>query len=779
MAGRMKIFAACVLAAALGNTFGTAHAQRTVAQHHIDEQRQAEEAKRIAALPWMQTDSGLTPDQRADMVLKQMTLTEKLSLLHGNGMAHTVQWQRPELAQSNNGAGFIPPIKRLGIPGIDMSDAAYGVRSSGDNGRYSTALPSDAGAACAWDRKAAYEYGSLIARELRAQGYNMSLGGGINLTREPRNGRTFEYQGEDPMLAGTLVGQVMSAEKAEHVISDVKHYAINDQETGRNIVSTVISKRAMRETDLLAFQIGIRDAQPGAVMCSYNRVNGVYACENDYILHDVLKGAFQFPGFVLSDWGGTHSTVKASHAGLDNEEPVDDFFGLALKKAVDSKQISMAEIDDHAHRMLRSYFDDGVVDFPQQRGVVDVERDLDIAQHVEEGSIVLLKNEHNILPLEPNKAKTVAVIGAHADVAMLSGGGSAQVDPPGGNAIVPPGKGGTHWQDHVWFPTSPMRELGKTLPTAKIEFNSGDDPAAAASLAKQVDVAIVFVQQWESEGVDLTTLALPDNQDALVEAVAAANPHTIVVLETGSPALMPWAGKVEGIVEAWYGGSRGATALANVLTGAVNPNGKLVNTFPMSDADLPHPTIPPLPPEDKGAGSGAVNDSSNTHGGYSVTYDEGLKVGYKWYEAENKPVLFPFGFGLSYTTFNYSGLKVTSADTKSGSTSTDSKGQLVTFTVKNTGKRPGAEIAEVYAMLPAAAQEPPKRLVGFDKVMLQPGESRELTIEVDPLYLSVYDEGTNNMKIVPGAYTFAVGGSSQALPLKHEVTLSEVQQVSK
>ena len=770
MAGRMKIFATCILAAALGSTFGTAnaHAQRTVAQHHLEEQRQAEEAKRVAALPWMKTDSGLSPDERADMVLKQMMLTEKLSLLHGNGMAHAAQWQRPELAQSNGGAGYIPPIKRLGIPGIDMSDAAYGVRSSGENGRYSTALPSDAGAACSWDRKAAYEYGSLIARELRAQGYNMSLGGGINLTREPRNGRTFEYLGEDPVLAGTLVGQVMSAEKAEHVISDIKHYAINDQETGRNIVSTVLSKRAMRETDLLAFQVGIRDAQPGAVMCSYNRVNGVYACENDYLLHDVLKGDFQFPGFVLSDWGGTHSTVKASHAGLDNEEPIDDFFGPALRKAVDSKQVSMAEIDDHAHRMLRSYFADGVVDFPSQKGVVDVERDLDIAQHVEEGSIVLLKNEKNVLPLEPGKAKTIAIIGAHADIAMLSGGGSAQVDPPGGNAIVPPGKGATHWQDHVWFPTSPLRELGKTLPSAKIEFNSGEDNAAAAAIAKKADVAIVFVQQWESEGVDLTTLALPDNQDALVEAVAAANQHTIVVLETGSPALMPWAGKVEGIVEAWYGGSRGAAALANVLTGAVNPSGKLVNTFPVADADLPHPTIPPLPPEDKGAGSGAVNDSSNIHAGYSVTYDEGLKVGYKWYEAENKPVLFPFGFGLSYTTFNYSGLKV-SEDPK----------PTVTFTIKNTGKRPGAEIAEVYAMLPAAAEEPPKRLVGFDKVMLQPGESRELTVDVDPLYLSVYDEGTGKMKMVPGAYTFAVGGSSQALPLKHEVTLGGTQQASR
>ena len=760
MKSTIRTFVACVLAAALGAA--GAHAQRSAAQHHAAEDQQARAKAHLATLPWM--NPSLSPDRRADLVLKQMTLDEKISLLHGNGMAHAAQWQTPVLRMSNGGAGYITPIERLSIPAINMSDAAYGVRSSGENGRYSTALPANVGAASSWDRHAAYAYGALIGRELRAQGYNMTLGGGVDLTREPRNGRTFEYLGEDPVLAGTLVGQLMTGEQAQHVIGDIKHYAINDQETGRNIVNAVISKRAMRESDLLAFQIGIRDAHPGAVMCSYNRVNGDYACENDYLLHDVLKGDWQFPGFVVSDWGGTHSTVKASHAGLDNEEPMDEFFGPALKKAVENKQVSMAEIDDHAHRMLRSYFADGIVDDPVQKSVIDVERDLDVAQHIEEGSIVLLKNEKSILPLEATRTKSVAIIGAHADVGMLSGGGSAQVDPPGGNAIAPPGHGATHWQEQIWFPTSPLKQLQKAMPAAKVEFSSGEDTAAAAALAKQSDVAIVFVQQWESEGMDLPTLALPSdpyNQDALVEAVAAANPHTIVVLETGSPALMPWAGKVQGIVEAWYGGSRGATALANILTGQVNPSGKLANTFPMSDADLPHPTIPPLPAEEKGAGSGAVNDSGNTHSGYSVHYDEGLKVGYKWYDAEHKPVLFPFGFGLSYTTFSYSGLHVSPGEKPS-----------VRFTVKNTGKRAGSEVAEVYAMLPASTQEPPKRLVGFDKLLLQPGESRVVTVDVDPLYLSIYDDASGKMKVVPGAYTFAVGGSSQSLPLQQQLTIN-------
>ncbi len=710
------------------------------------------------------SDKSLSPDERAALVLKQMTLDDKLSLLHGNGMAREPQWTMPLTRDSNGGAGYINPIPRLGIPAIDISDAAYGVRASGSNGRYSTALPSNLAAACSWDRHAAYDYGALIARELRAQGFNMSLGGGVNLTRDPRNGRTFEYLGEDPVLAGTLVGRLMTAERDGHVITDIKHYAVNDQETGRSVVSSDISPRAMRESDLLAFQIGIREAQPGAVMCAYNRVNGVYSCENDYLLRDTLKGDWKYPGFVISDWGATHSTVASSHAGLDHEEPVDEFYGPALKQAVAEGKVSTAEIDDHARRILRSYFDDGVFDYPIEKRVIDVEANLDVAQRIEEGSIVLLRNEHGILPLSEG-VKSIAVIGAHADVGMLSGGGSAQVDPPGGNAIDPSQGAivfGNH--THVFFPTSPLKQLREALPDAKVEFNAGGDPAQAAALAKQSEVAIVFVQQWNMESIDLPTLTLPDNQNALIEAVAAANPRTIVVLETGSAALMPWAGKVEGIVEAWYSGARGATALANILTGRVNPSGKLAMTFPLSDADLPHPRIAPPPAEDEGAGTGAVNVGFNKSSTYAVHYEEGSKVGYKWYEAEGKPVLFPFGFGLSYTTFTYSGLQVAPGP----------KPQ-VHFTVTNTGKRAGAEVAQIYAALPSEANELAKRLVGYDKVALQPGQSRELTIDIDPLYLSVYDETRKQMKVLPGRYTFLAGPSSQTLPLQTQTTLGAAE----
>ena len=388
--------------------------------------------------PWQNTS--LSPDERADLVLKEMTLEEKVALLHGVGMP-TDDPVTPENAPSNRGVGYAVGVPRLGIPGIDMSDAAYGVRSSGANGRYSTALPANVGAAASWDPDAAYAYGKLIGDELRAQGFNMTLGGGVDITREPRNGRTFEYLGEDPILAGTLVAHLIQGTQSAHVIGDIKHYAFNDQESGRNSVNITIGKRAARETDLLAFEIGVLDGHPAAVMCSYNRVNTDFACENKYLLTDVLKKDWNFPGFVLSDWGGTHSTEKASAAGLDNEEPGSFFYGDKYKAAVDAGTIPVAELDEHVHRILRSMFAAGVVDNPRQRMVIDPFIGLEVARKIEEGSIVLLKNEHATLPLVPLRIHTIAVIGAHSDVGMISGGGSAQVDPPGGNAIAPPGKG--------------------------------------------------------------------------------------------------------------------------------------------------------------------------------------------------------------------------------------------------------------------------------------------------------------------------------------------------
>ncbi|MGA2534785.1 MAG: glycoside hydrolase family 3 C-terminal domain-containing protein [Terracidiphilus sp.] len=710
---------------------------------------------------YLWSDARLSPDVRADMVIKEMTLDEKILLLHGQGIAFSTV--RP--TESNGGAGYTEPIPRLGIPSIQMADSASGVTLGSLRGRYSTALPNNLGAASAWDPQLEFEYGALIGRELRDEGYSMSLGGGVNLTREPRNGRTFEYQGEDPLLAGTLAGNVVRGVQSQNIIGDLKHYAMNDQESGRSALNANIGKRAMRETDLLAFQIALGICDAGAVMCSYNRVNGDYACENQYLLRNVLKGDFKFKGFVLSDWGGTHSTAKASHAGLDQEEPGIFFFGDDLKKAVESGEVSQDEVNDHVHRVLRTIFAAGLFDHPVQMQVPDVDRGFALAQSIAEKSIVLLKNRGGVLPL--NGIRTIALIGGHADVGVLSGGGSAQTDPPGGSVVPPPPATDVMSSiiRPVWMPSSPLRALTAKFPKVKVTYASGDDLAAAAAAGMQAEVAIVFAYQWEAEGYDLATLNLAPEQNKLIETVAAANPKTIVVLETGSPATMPWIDKVSGVVEAWYPGIRGSEALANILAGDVNPTGKLAITFPRSDADLPHPKLIWPPPESE-FNYAAVTEFSDfmklaAKGlpPFQIYYDEGLKVGYKWYAAEKKQVLFPFGFGLSYTTYAYSAISVTPGDST-----------IVTFTVKNTGKRAGTEIAQVYASLPGAAGEPPKRLVGWVRVELAPGESKQVSVPVSPDRLTIYDEASDSWKLVPGDYVIWVGKSSQDLPLQQTVS---------
>src|SRR6201994_3678887 len=698
-------------------------------------------AAQVADGPWR--NPKLSPEERADMVLKQLTLDEKLALLHGNGMARVPKWQMPLSQLTNGGEGYVEGVKRLGIPPLVISDAAAGVGNSGMNGRYSTAMPSSIGSASSSDPDSACEFGTVIGQELRAQGFNMTLGGGVDLVREPRNGRSFEYAGEDPLLAGTVVGNLMKCEQAQHVVGDIKHYVMNDQETGRFFVNSVISKRAMQESDLLAFHIAISIANPGAVMCSYNRINGDFGCENSYTLRDVLENEWGFKGFVISDWGGTHSTEKASAAGLDQEQPMADFFGPKLREAVEAGKVPLSEIDDHARRVLYAEFLSGIVDDPPQTGVVDVEKGFEASQRVEEKSIVLLKNSPTVLPINPSKVHTIAIIGGHADVGMISGGGSAQVDPPGGNAIMPPGKGATIWQKPVWFPTSPLKALQTKLPNSKIDFDPGTDPKSAANLAKSADLAIVFAYQWLAEDMDVPSLSLPNNQDALIEQVAAANPHTIVVLETGTTVTMPWIDKVAGVVEAWYAGSSGTKALADVLVGDVNPSGKIPLLFTRSEAELPHPNRPEIPTASQVhagdvADNGAPSSNASAHTGYAVHYAEGGAVGYKWFEEQHKKPLFAFGFGLSYTTYAYSGLEI------------DSGAKTARFTVKNTGKRPGVEIAEVYARLPLSADEPYRRLVGWTRVELAPGESKIVSVPIDDRVLKTFHEEKNAWNMTPG-----------------------------
>jgi beta-glucosidase len=546
-----------------------------------------------------------------------------------------------------------------------------------------------------------------------------------------------------------MTGQVEKGVLSQHVMNDIKHYAFNDQETGRTVVNVLLDKKAMRESDLLAFEIAIGIADPSGVMCSYNLVEGSYACENDYLLNQVLKKDFRFKGWVLSDWSATHSTVKSALNGLDQEMPGDDnYFNAPLKKAVEDGQVPMARLNDMVHRILRSMFAACVIDDPPIRSVVDPFRGRDDAQHIAEESIVLLKNSAGILPLKPFASNSIALIGSHADVGVLSGGGSAQVDAPGGNAANPQ-PGGSKWGDAIYFPSSPLKNIQAKSPQASVKYIDGTDTAAAAKLAKASTTAIVFVNQPMREDVDAATLSLPNNQDALVEAVAAANPNTIVVLETGGPVSMPWIDRVKGVVEMWYPGIGGAQALANILFGEVNPSAKLPVTFAKDDAQLPHPIVPGL----EGVTAKAPNREHKVKP-FDLNYTEGAKVGYKWFEATNKQPLFPFGFGLSYTTYAYSGLTV------------DDASHTVHFTVRNTGRREGTEIAQVYVALPSAAKENYKRLAAFQRVELAPGQSKEITLTLNQLCLSVFNTDQNGWQLLPGDYNVTAGPSSSDTPLK-------------
>jgi beta-glucosidase len=705
----------------------------------------AQTAKPAADKPWMNT--ALDADARADLMVKAMTLDEKIQMVHGNGWG-VLRDGDPVAARNNHGAGFVPGVDRLGLPDIQLADSAVGVRGTARDGRYSTLLPSVIGMTASWDPAMGHLYGDVIGRELRDLGFNMSIGGGVDLIREPRNGRNFEYASEDPLLAGIMVGNLAMGVQSNQVMGDIKHYVLNDQETGRNSLNAILNKRAMQETDLLAFQIAIKMAKPAGVMCSYNRVNGDYACENDYTLNQVLKKDWGFQGWVLSDWEGTHSTVKAALAGLDMEQPGETYFGPALKQAVLDGKVPEARVDDMVHRIVRSMFVNGVIDHPPVRRVVDPFKGRDDAQKIEEKSLVLLKNEGGILPLNAAKVKTIAVIGGHADMGVMSGGGSAQVDAPGGHP------GGEQWDSIVYFPSSPLRYVKEAAPDAVVTFDDGMDAAKAASAAKGADVVLVFVTKWQSEGQDSLTSALPNNQDALVAAVAAANPKTVVILETGGPVTMPWVGSVKGIMESWYPGIGGGEAIANVLFGKVNPSGKLPVTFTASDEDLPHPHVAGLTAR-TGAGSADGNAGGEQAKDFPVDYNvEGMMVGYKWFEAKGKTPLFPFGFGLSYTSYAYSGLKVAP-----GAAS-------VSFEVKNTGKMAGDEIAEVYLTMPTSAGEPFKKLAGFTRVSLAAGEKKMVTVELNPLVLSVFSVEKNAFEEVDGEYVVEVGGSVAELPLK-------------
>ncbi|WP_229211610.1 glycoside hydrolase family 3 C-terminal domain-containing protein [Duganella sp. BJB476] len=687
--------------------------------------------------PWL--DAKLGADQRATLALQAMTQQEKLGWVmgwFGNDFAD----KKRNPAALPLSAGYIAGVPRLCLPALFETDAGLGVASqAGKTPRERTSLPSGLATAATWDRKLAYSGGAMIGAEARASGFNVMLAGGVNLLREPRNGRNFEYAGEDPLLASTMVAQQIKGIQSNHVIATMKHFAVNDQETGRVILDSRIDDASNRMSDLLAFQLVLEQADPGSVMCAYNRLNGAYACESDYLLNQVLKQDWGFKGYVMSDWGAVHSTVAAANNGLDQESAWEfdksAYFGNALEEAVANGHVPQARLDNMVFRILRTMFDKGVVDHPvAEGGAIDFAAHALVSRSDAEDGMVLLKNAGGVLPLKAG-AKKIVVIGAHADVGVLAGGGSSLVYPVGGSAVT--GIAPTSWPGPVvYHPSSPLKAIQARAPGAKVVYLDGLDAAAAARAAADADVVLVFAQQWIGEALDAVSLSLPDNQDALIAAVAKANPKTVVVLETGGPVLMPWLEQSAAVLQAWYAGTSGGEAIARVLFGEVNPSGRLPVTYPASASQLPRPVLDGDPKDEKTR--------------FAVTYHEGAAIGYKWFDLKGLKPLFPFGHGLSYTQFAYSGLMASQKDGK----------LQLRFQVTNTGAVKGKDVPQLYVAPQGVKWEAPKRLAGWDKVELAPGESREVSVTVDPRLLATYDSRSKSWRVAKGSYKVLLAHSA-------------------
>lgn len=705
---------------------------------------------------WQQ--AGLTADQRADIVVKAMTEEEKFAWLSGPMAIPLGDEPLPEGAIGS--AAYYPGIPRLGIPAIQQSDASLGVTALGNvrPGDNATALASSLLLAATFNPEMAERTGALVGQEAFAKGFNVQLAGGANLVREPRGGRNFEYLSEDPLLTGIMAGHSVRGIQSQHVVSTVKHFAVNPQETGRVVVSSDLSEAAMRESDLLAFEIANEVGQPGAVMPGYNLVNGEWASENAFLLNEVLKGDWRYPGWVMSDWGATHSAAKAALAGLDVQSGANldeqAWFAEPLQAAVARGDVPQSRIDDMVRRILRSLFAVGAIDHPAQRhGDIDYMAHRLLAQREAEQGIVLLKNSDAMLPLRRGE-KQILVVGAHADHGVLAGGGSSAVTPVGSLRL--PGVNFMGIQtDKVFQPSSPLWAIRAESGAEKVDYVSGDNLDETLEQAKKADVVVVFAEEWRSEALDAQGLALSDEQNALIAAVAAVNPQLVVVLETGGPVTLPWIEQVPAVIEAWYPGSGGGEAIAGVLFGRVNPSGRLPVSFPASEAQLPHPQQ--VDPESTTSLPGMPVKGGIIHIDYQV---EGSDVGYRWFARTGQTPLFPFGFGLSYTTFTRADLRATA----------EQEGVQVSFTLTNSGTRAGAEVAQIY-ISPTDGRFVP-RLAAFQRVELQPGECRQVVLTLEPRVIACWDEQQQAWVIDAGRYDVVLGQHAGDVSLSVQIDIA-------
>jgi beta-glucosidase len=680
----------------------------------------ASAADNQASRPWV--NKALSPSQRANLLIKEMTLDEKIVMVHG---------VKP--IPVDGYVGYVPANTRLGIPALTLADGRAGV---GNKAKDITLLPAPIAVASSWDLGLIHQYGKVLGQEQWAKGSNVELGPSIDVVRVPEWGRTFESYGEDPYFNGQMAVAEIKGIQSQGPIADANMYLTMNQEDNRFKEDSIVDERTLREIYLPPFAASILEGHVGTFMCAYVKTNGIYSCENPEILNVYLRKELHFDGWIMSDWGATHSTVGSIKGGLDQEMPDDKFYGAPLKAAVTSGKVKMEALDEHVRNILVPMFRHGLFDKTQPgnwaANVRSPEHDTFSREVAEQGTI-LLKNDANLLPLEVKAS--IAVLG-------VAGGKDPKVEGGGSSAVIPP------------YRVSPVDGIRKRVGTGvKVTYADGSDLKAAAKIAREADVAIVFVHTDETEGNDRPDLKLPGNQDQLIAAAAGVNKKTIVVLDTGGPVLMPWIDQVAGVIEAWYPGQEDGNAIAHVIYGDVNPAAKSPLTFPRAPTAIPTAT--------KGQWPGANGLS---------TYTEKLNVGYRWYDATNTEPLFPFGFGLSYTTFKLANLVVepTKLESKSGHAS----GKItVKVDVTNTGKRGGAEVVQAYVGQPKENGEPPHQLRGFAKVQLKAGETKPVSFTLDEQSFSIYDVTVHHWVSPDGTYEVLVGTSSRDLTLHSSVVV--------
>ncbi len=667
--------------------------------------------------PYM--DGKVLLETRVSDLLNRLTLDEKIDLLSG-----ATRWSTKE-------------IKHLGIKSMLMTDGPQGIGPHSSNDSTCTYFPTGTCRAATWNPALMRQFGAALAEEVLDIGYHMILGPAVNIIRTPFCGRNFEYQTEDPYLSARLVVPAVQGIQSKRVSSCVKHYACNNQEVWRNWVDVRVSERALQEIYMPAFEAATKEADAWSYMACYNRINGKWGCEHEHLVRELLMNQWKFRGFLVSDWGATdfiENTGGCIRAGLSLEMPVTDRYKNDLiKKELDAGNCTMAQLDDNVRRLLRVLFLVGLFDDPAKlsKGSRNTPEHQAVARKIAEEAIVLLKNDKNTLPIDVSKVKKIAVVGMNADVKMGEGGGSSMVRSP--------------------YEVTPLEGIKERC---KGKAKITDDPAGA-------DLAIVVTGLNhkgldESEGGDRKEFDLPVDQASLIQKTAKQNARTVVVLVSGTPAgVESWVGSVPAVVQAWYAGQEAGHALAAVLFGDVTPSGKMPFTVPKRLKDSPaHASVKTYP---------GIDDED---AGPFVEYSEGIYVGYRHFEKRKIEPRFPFGHGLSYTTFEWEKMRVEPATIKRG------KQINVLVDITNTGARPGAEVVQVYVEdVESSVDRPPKELKGFEKVFLEPGKTQTVKVALDARALSFFDEKKNEWVAEPGLFKVHAGSSSRDIKLTAELRL--------